>query len=188
MLFTFIVSGICIAWFSVWGRGTSPEQFCVFNFWFAWCCGAFLADKIMFNRADLNKPFYKLIYAIIFLAFIFVKILPVPAFTIVGYQLDTIIWTAPLVFIIGKEYWFSDSRSIVIRLLAEIGLSSYSLYLFHDPLIMLKNYLAHEFLPGRIQLIGVFAGILIIPILCWYSYLYIEKPFLVRKRKALVNA
>ena len=66
--------------------------------------------------------------------------------------------------------------------MAAIGLSSYSLYLLHGPLIALKNFLAHKYLPQQVQLPALVLGIFIIPLITWYSFKFIEKPFISRKK------
>ena len=186
---TLIVSAISIIFFaSGGGQLSSPQQFCVFNIWFAWCCGAFLADKMAFNPSDLEKPVYKVIYAAVFVLFIVFKIFNSSWMVLPGHQFNILIWSAPMIWLIRKESWLAARRSLVLKILAALGLSSYSLYLFHDPLIMLKNYLAHRFLPANIQPIGVFIGIIIIPMITWFCYKFIEKPFMHRKQKMLVNA
>jgi peptidoglycan/LPS O-acetylase OafA/YrhL len=72
-------------------------------------------------------------------------------------------------------------------MLASIGLSSYSLYLLHDPLISLKNFLSHKYLATPLQPFGVFIGILIIPLIAWFSYVYIEKEFMNRKPAPVIH-
>lgn len=188
LLFSLAVSLIFIAYFSFKTDLSNPERFCVFNIWFAWCCGAFLADRMVFDPVDLNRPIYLFLYSIVFLGFVLLRIFPVAWASAIEYQFDILIWSAPMIWLIKNEDWFRRRRSLVIRIVEAIGLSSYSLYLFHDPLIILKNYLAHAFLPANLQTVGVFIGILIIPVITWFSYKYIEKPFLAKKRKLLVNA
>jgi peptidoglycan/LPS O-acetylase OafA/YrhL len=156
--------------------------------WFAWCCGAFLADKKMLNEGDFKKPVYRIIYALVLVAFIIIQVFDLPQLAIVDYQVKILLWTAPLLFLISKEKWFSNQKSIFIKLLSLIGLSSYSLYLFHAPLIELKNFLGHEYLPSKLQPVGVITGFLIIPAITWLTYKYIEKPFMAKKRNSQTTA
>lgn len=188
LLFALGVSCISILFFSIKGGMSNPERFCVFNIWFAWCSGAFLADKMVLDYEGIKKPIYKILYGAIFLAFILTKIPPPSKIQLIDYQLDIIIWTGPLIIMIKSEKWFANSHSFILKLFSAIGLSSYSLYLFHEPLIALKNYLAHVFLPPKLQPAGILIGFLLIPLITWFSYLYIEKPFLARKRKTMTGA
>jgi len=191
LAFTFLVSCISIGYFYTKSDVALYQRYCVFNLWFAWCCGAFLADKKILNGDDLKKPVYKIMYSIICVAFVLVKIIDLPKLAIIDYQLSILIWTVPLLFLINKEKWLSQKNSIFLKILGAIGLSSYSLYLFHAPLIALKNFCVHEYLPVKLQPVGIVIGIFIIPVITWFSYKYIERPFMmkkVKKQKPLVNA
>ncbi|MGZ3945447.1 MAG: hypothetical protein ACXVJB_10920, partial [Mucilaginibacter sp.] len=103
-------------------------------------------------------------------------------------QINILVWGAPLIIMINNEKWFANNHSFILKLFSAIGLSSYSLYLFHEPLITLKNYLVHAFLPLKLQPAGILLGLLLIPLITWFSFLYIEKPFLARKRKTVIGA
>jgi peptidoglycan/LPS O-acetylase OafA/YrhL len=181
-----LISMVSIAFFTIKGNTNNAQNYCVFNIWFAWCCGAYLADKKILDEAYLKKHVFKFIYSLILVMF-FLFTFYLPGFVIITYQLNILLWTAPLLFIINQEKWLSKQGSVLFRIIAMIGLSSYSLYLFHDPLIALKNFLAHHFLSPQFQLAAMTIGILIIPVITWYSYLYIEKPF-IKKQKLRVNA
>jgi peptidoglycan/LPS O-acetylase OafA/YrhL len=183
LLFTLIVSGISIGFFSIAGQyDNAPQEYFVLNLWFAWCCGAYLADKKMLNNGDLNKPVYKLIYGFIIACFILSLNLNYQAFFIIRYQLSILIWTAPMVFLISKENWFEKHQGIVIRIMVCIGLSSYSLYLLHEPLLYLKNFLAHKYLADNYQFVAMCFGFVLIPVIAWLNYIAVEKPFMKLKK------
>jgi peptidoglycan/LPS O-acetylase OafA/YrhL len=181
LFFSLAVTVCSIIYFSLQNQVSLPQHFCVFNLWFAWCSGAYLADKFTFNATDLKKPVFAFIYSVILIAFLAIRFIPTN-WSIVYDQLNILIWTAPLVLLISNENWLQKHNNILITGLAKIGLSSYSLYLLHEPLLILKNYLAHRFLPVSLQFTGVVIGIFIIPLITWYSFKYIEKPFTVRKK------
>lgn len=187
ILLAFLSSFISIIYFSNRPIITLPEKYFVFNMWFAWCVGAYLADKKNLNETDLRKPVYKIVYLVILAGIILSKQFYQPKFEIIVYQLDILFWTAPLMFLLNKEEWLRRKQYLLIKILAGIGLCSYSLYLFHVPLIILKNYCARQFLPVQFQLTGMIIGIFIILLISWFSYLYIEKPFM-KKDSALKNA
>jgi peptidoglycan/LPS O-acetylase OafA/YrhL len=184
LLFSLIISGTSILFFSVKGQLLLPDRLNVFNLWFAWCCGAYLADKITFNNADLNNPLFIIIYLVIVCAFLALTFVP-NNLPIVHDQLAILLWTAPLVLLINKETWLQSHNNILLRVIAKIGLSSYSLYLLHEPLLVLKNYLSHKFLPAQLQFSGMFTGAMVIPLIAWYSFIYIERPFTVRKNTGM---
>ncbi|MGZ3777533.1 MAG: acyltransferase family protein, partial [Mucilaginibacter sp.] len=131
LLFALAVSCISILFFSIKGSISNPERFCVFNIWFAWCSGAFLADKMTLTHEHFKKPVYILTYAFILLEFI----LPIPLESSTGLlikdQINILVWGAPLIIMINNEKWFANNHSFILKLFSAIGLSSYSLYLFH---------------------------------------------------------
>ena len=188
MLVALAVSSISIFYFFFSDQLSYPQMFCVTNIWFGWCCGAFLAEKQMLKPASLKRPVVVFAYGIIVLLFTILKLYPQPRMALLDYQFDILIWTAPMLWLIGKENWLRSQRSYFLRVMSAIGLSSYSLYLFLSPLITVKNYLVHSMLPPKLLMLGVVAGIMLIPVLTWFSYLYIEKPFMTKKQKSIVNA
>jgi peptidoglycan/LPS O-acetylase OafA/YrhL len=157
----------------------------VFNLWFAWCCGSFLADKKMLGPDDIKRPVYKLFYLLIFIGFLYFNLFGDKQGEIFD-QFNILVWTAPVLFILSKEDWLRQKQNLwLIRIVAAIGLSSYSLYLLHVPLIYLKNYMVHQYFPARLQLAGEATGIFVIPVIAWYSYKYLEKPFTSYKKKTV---
>ena len=182
LIFTLMVSCLSIAWFYSKGNITLPERYCVFNLWFAWCCGAFLADKKALNPDDLKRPAYLFLYLIIFIAVVCLYFFTNGSGIIFG-VFNILFWTVPMTYLLSKEDWFRrKKKSWVIRIAAAIGLSSYSLYLMHEPLIAIKNFMVHKYFPTWLQPVGVVVGIFIIPVITWYSYYYIERPFMPKKR------
>jgi peptidoglycan/LPS O-acetylase OafA/YrhL len=187
LMFSLIVSSVSIIYFSTQQSISISERYFFLNLWFSWCCGAYIADKKLFNERDFKKLFYKLFYALILLAFIGMRYYYRPSLVIINYQVNILMWTAPLLFLLNIEQLLVQHNSFVLRVFVAIGLSSYSLYLFHEPLISLKNFLVHQYLPAFIQPAGIILGIIIIPVLTWLSYIYFEKPFISKKRAHAVN-
>ncbi len=182
LIATFIVSCLNIFYFSLQKNISLPQYYWVGNIWFAWCCGAYIADKLAFDPVAFKSAFFKIAYCLIALLFISFEYFQISYLSIVGYQLKIIIWTAPLIYVISKEDWLSRQKSIFLKIITGIGLSSYSLYLLHEPLTSLKNYLVHCILPVQLQKTGVVIGVMIIPLITWLSYCYIEKPFLIKRK------
>lgn len=180
---TFIVSCLSIAYFMLKGNYSAPGRFCVFNLWFAWCAGAYLADKKMLSTMSFAKPVYVVLYLLIFFCVVYLNYTDSPL-SIIQDQLNILVWTAPMIFLLSNEDWLRRRQHTwIIRIFAAIGLSSYSLYLLHEPLIALKNFLVHKYFPVVFQLAGVAVGVLVIPVVAWYSYYYIEKPFIHKKSR-----
>ena len=182
MVFIFLVSFSCVCYFTIKGGYTLPQRFFVLNLWFGWCCGAFIADKKMLQPGELSRPIYLWIYMAILAIFIYLVFTRNGLF-IVFDQFCILAWTAPVIFILSRENWFRKYKNLwVIRVAGAIGLSSYSLYLLHQPLIYFKNFLVHKYLLASLQPIGVVFGIVLIPVIAWFSYCYFEKPFVKRRR------
>jgi len=188
LLTTFIVSVFSIAYVSTMTTINLPQRFFVLNIWFAWCCGAWIADNYIFNPQVFK-------HKLIIFAYLLIVILFTPSLffmhktglQIVTDQLDILIWGGPLLWFLQLEPWFRKNQSLVLKIVVSVGLSSYSLYLFHEPLLSLKNYLVHQLLPPVIQPFGVAVGVLFIPVITWFSYQYVEKPFITSKRKTQVD-
>jgi peptidoglycan/LPS O-acetylase OafA/YrhL len=181
LLSTFIVSTVCILYFSFQPNYSLVQQYWVLNIWFAWCCGAYVADKLYLEPTFLNKPIFKLAYCVIVLTFIYLTLYQPNNLAIVYYQLKILIWTGPLVWLLLQEDWLRKHNNFLIKIIAYIGLSSYSLYLLHQPLISIKNFLVHQYMPFTWQKPAMGIGILFIPFIAWLSYKYIELPFMARK-------
>lgn len=173
---------LSLTFFSVIGHLTFPNQYCVFNIWFSWCWGAYLADKKTFCPSYFNRSVFLLLYSCLLIGFVALTWL-VPNAILFTYQLAIMAWTGPLLFFVSKEHWFAKQTSFIIKGLTYIGLSSYSLYLLHEPLIALKSYLLHLILPATYRPVGVILALILVPLIAWYSYFLFEKPFMNRKKE-----
>ncbi|MDB4902146.1 MAG: acyltransferase 3 [Mucilaginibacter sp.] len=187
LVFAFFISTICIFYFWLQKNVSIAQYYWFGNIWFAWCSGAFIADKLFFDPKAFNKPVFKVIYILIaslFIGGLFLNVSYLPGIGLVWYQLKILIWTGPLIYLLSKEHWFKKQESLLLKVIVCIGLSSYSLYLLHVPLILFKNYLVYAFLPPEFQLAGLILGVIMIPFIAWFSYCLIEKPFIIKKAVA----
>ncbi len=175
----FIVSTVSIATIQYFSLNTTVALFFVFNLWFSWCCGAFIAENMATAPNKLKQPVHLLLYGAVVAAYFLLR-----PFPIAQYPFVILIWAGPLVLLLHLEDRLSQNKSAIVKLLTALGLSSYSLYLLHQPLIALKNFLAH-LLPPAFQMAGLIIGIFVIPIITWLSYLFIEKRFMRKKTAAL---
>ena len=179
LLFTLIISVISISYFTLKGNNTLPQNYFVLNLWCAWCCGAYLADKKSFNDNKYSYSLYhKFIYVLITICLIILEIVNNPTFFIILYQFRILIWTVPIIFLLSKETWLKSNWNLFVRIVSSIGLSSYSLYLLHSPLINLKNYIANTYFVNNIQSSLMLIGFILIPLFTWFIYLIFEKPFI----------
>ena len=178
----FLISAISIASVKFFGFHSKVSFFFVPNIWFGWCAGAFIAESFILTPLELKKTFYKFVYAVILLCFF---VLGKANLAVIQYPFLILIWTAPLIITLSFEHKLTNNNSIAIRLLTCLGLSSYSLYLFHVPLIALKNYFVHLIIPFQLQKPALLLGVLVIPIASWFCYQLVERPFMRKKTVVL---
>ncbi len=182
MAVSLLISCVSIGYFSRYGNGSYPHYYFVLNLWFAWCCGAYIADLPAHDFKSIFNKKHILIYVFIAALFIFLNVSDRYGFPILAYQLKILIWTAPVAFIISKEWWFKQNTGLLLNVLRCIGVSSYSLYLLHMPLISLKSNFSAKLLSGYLQHATIIIGFLLIPLAAWASYLIFEKPFMGHKK------
>jgi peptidoglycan/LPS O-acetylase OafA/YrhL len=175
----FVVSCVSIVIFIVrGGPATLPQFYNVFNLWFGWCCGAFLADKKLLNPDDLKQPVYIYIYSVILIAFVYLVFFQ-NNFSVICYQFKVLIWTAPLMLILSQEKFLQKfQNNWIVKLILIFGISSYSLYLLHEPLLEVKNWVIHKYLPVKLQFMFETVGVFAIPFIAFLNYRFVEKPFL----------
>lgn len=186
MLLVLGITVVNITFFSFQKSPSLPQFFWVGNLWFAWCSGAFIADKIYFDSEVINNTRYKVYYLIILLLFVLSFFNDYSFLSIPFYQFKILIWTGPLAYIISKEEWLQKHNNFFIKVLTYIGLSSYSLYLLHEPLILLKNYLINLYLTKNLKIPFLIISIFIIPYITWLNYCFVEKPFIGKKKPSNV--
>lgn len=182
LLFSFLVSATSIVIISTFTGNSLPLRYCVFNIWFAWCCGAWMADNYMFNRVVFKNKLINISYVFI-IAFALFAGLSKSVPQVITDQINIISWCGPLLWILRMEPILSQSKNIILRLIVNIGLSSYSLYLLHQPLLYLKNYLVHTYFQVSLQPFLVALGVVVILPVAYINFLYFEKPFMKQAKK-----
>lgn len=141
-----------------------------FNFWLTWAAGAYLAEHIYVeNRKILNLSSQ---YKILFLSLYLLGSLYKPLSALGHYS-------SILLFVSLIEDYIFDRQNLNLleRITANIGLSSYSMYLFHQPIVVwLVAVLSKAFNPYFICTVG--AVLVFIPVLgvSWLIYKYVEIP------------
>lgn len=146
-----------------------------FSFWPTWVIGACLAEKIFFeNKKMLNLNLkYKLFFTGLYLISSQYK-----TFYIIGY------YSIILLFIsLIEDYIFDrNSLNILENVVAKIGLCSYSIYLFHQPLLSwfaafpFANFPSKFLNPYFMCTLGAVLIFVPVFILSWLSYKYLEIP------------
>ncbi len=183
MLLPLCFSIISIGYFSNKADVTLPERYFVLNLWFAWCFGAFLSELKEMNGLKKKNFYCVLAYLIFLILFFIIRLISWDNDFLIKDQLNIILWSGPLLFLVQKEKWLQEHNNLLIKLLDSIGLSSYSLYLLHEPLIRLKNYLISIYFISHKD-IAMSIAIFVIPLLCYFNYLLFEKPFIRFRKRA----
>ena len=146
-----------------------------FHYLFSWTIGAKLADDYIHNRPLclhwVPLPFW---LALLTLSLTFKPLSEIHfmCFSLTGVALIARLITEQLVW---------DSQSRFGRHLAWLGVSSYSLYLFHQPIldtvagtiVRLSDHTAFKY---QLGLIGCVAAYPLILAVGWFSYRYLELP------------
>lgn len=176
----------CISWIvcAIWLFPYSlPVRWFVLNLWGAWLVGAWLAEQISSNKAMFQKFHWWFLGVAAISITLVCKELGVfdGRGEIVHASIFTILWIWPLSALILAEKWLqnvSHNWGGIIKFLQLCGLSSYSLYLYHMPLIDLRNLLWLNIQSGIIRAVIWFIGFLAILVISWFLYELFEKPFM----------
>lgn len=158
----------------------------VFNNWFTWCAGAFLAERYingqrLFGKFSLTIALLGSVATILSGFFIAIELSGVIAiFASIAF----------FEWLLHKEI---NIKTPINKALAIIGIVSYSIYLIHQPLIHLAipwfNFLGPKAYWAFIKPIPIFISIFIIS---YFSYRFIELPsirlgYLLRKKNRTSN-
>jgi peptidoglycan/LPS O-acetylase OafA/YrhL len=145
------------------------------TFWPTWIVGACLAEKIFFeNKKMLNLNLrYKLFLSLLYLISTQYK-----TFYIIGYYAIILLFVSLI-----EDYIFDRPHlNILENIVVKIGLCSYSIYLFHQPLLGWFAAFPFAAFPSKLlnpYFICTLGAILIfIPVfvISWLSYQYLEIP------------
>lgn len=164
-----------------------PQRYFFTNLWFAWCFGAWLCEIYLKKPIYFKTSYWHIINVVLFILFFLSFFFSWDRDVLVKSILYICFWAPVLIYLILNEHYFLKFRRW-LKIPIALGLSSYSLYLFHDPLIMIKNYCIHLFIPEQFQFFSMVLSIFIIPLLCYWCYLFIEKRFMNVKRLKYIEA
>ncbi len=186
LLFSAIISCCSILLFYITSPDMNPPKYYLFtNLWFGWCLGAWICNQVMEQPSYFKSARWYIISFILLLVFVFVFLFNWTNDLLIKNIVYTIIWAPLLVWLLSKE-GFLESHKKLLKIPLMIGLSSYSLYLLHEPLINLKNYLIHLTGNSQLRLILMIISIFLIPAIAYLSYLLFERPFMIY-RKSMLN-
>jgi peptidoglycan/LPS O-acetylase OafA/YrhL len=150
-----------------------PDKLSIFQLWIVWVLGAYLGENFFYKRRIYTGKFSYLLLA--YGLYFSLKTTTLSGY--LGHILFSMLCVCTIDWYLHTEIPFSSLGQRVGKILASIGIYSYSIYLFHQPLLkplirlFSLNYHSTPFV--GLALVLAFALILIVSFL---SYHFLELP------------
>ncbi len=187
LLFSLVITIISnLLFYLLEDEQTIPQKFFFTNIWLGWCYGAWLCDQYFRNQPFFKSSKWLLIVVLTICAYAGFMFTDLENNITLKMIFDIIIWSPILIFLIRQEKYLIKIEKY-LKIPIAIGLSSYSLYLLHMPLILIKNKLIMNIENNTLHLLAMFFGTLLIPLICYFNYRIIEIPFLRLKKNFTGN-
>ena len=158
-----------------------PVRYFILNIWGAWCFGAWLCEQIVVNKINFSKNKIWWVVGVVLFA-LFKIISPFPWAGLITYNISIALWAWILVPFIRLEGTLTNINNRffagVIKILVVVGISSYSLYMIHEPFMGLRNALLQAITSAKIKLLLGAIWLIATFVAAWVSYQLFEKPFL----------
>ena len=158
-----------------------PLKYFVLNLWGSWCFGAWLCEQLVIKKTEFIKNFWWWIFGGI-LFFLFFWIRHFYWSYIICFSISICLWAWFVVPIIYLEKKLQNVHGYfgkrVIEMFVAIGISSYSLYMLHEPLMYLRNSLFAKLNSEFLKLIFGLIWLVFTYVLAWINYQIFEMPFL----------
>jgi peptidoglycan/LPS O-acetylase OafA/YrhL len=182
LLFSSIITGISICLYMVFDdKLTPPEIFLFTNLWFGWCFGAWLCNRYFGDPSFFKSAKWAMIIIFIVISFAASLFVYFDNEILINNILNIVIWSPILIFLIQRESYLIKIKKW-LKIPIALGVSSYSLYLLHIPLIRVKNSMLLFINNQQVYLIAMVIGTILIPVICYFNYYLIEIPFLKLKK------
>lgn len=143
-----------------------------FRWWFEWCLGFLLAELLARGRTAL--PYPRLACAVL---------LPAALGVLAADVGGLLAWALPsLAFLAALQLACTDPRPLgpVARAVAAVGLSSYSLYLFHNPMLWGLRALLRPYLdvlpPWALWTLVCGLAFAVMQAVAWFLFRLLEQP------------
>lgn len=170
-----------------------PARWFFLNTWGGWLLGALLAETIETNPGFYRNLSWWWLGAVLWTLSIFAekKGLYHGRWLILLFPVRIYLCAWPLTALVLAEKRLVSSRGpagLIVNSLSLIGLSSYSVYLLHEPLIQVRNILQDLMPLGRFRLPFQIVWFFVILGICWLCYRFLELRFMKRSRQKPVAA
>ena len=181
MISVFVSATSCLLLMNISSNNLAAEYF-VLNIWAGWCFGAWLCEKIMIEETDFVKG--KLLWMSgICLTIIFYFLNSRGMAPLVSYDISIVLWAWIIVPILSLTIFFKAVKNNLfngfVKLLSIVGISSYSLYMIHEPMFYLRNEIMNSLrLVGTMRLFFGAFWLLFTFFVAFLSYKLFEKPFI----------
>ena len=171
------VTLLSIGYFQTTPSLTFPQRYFFTNLWFGWCFGAWMCDVFIENRSFFkSKKWIWIVFSIWGACIISSQVTWQNDF-LTKYILYILFWGPILIALINLEPFLLKFKRLLIVPIS-LGVSSYSLYLLHEPLIQLKNHLIHRYFGTQIHFLLMVLALFLIPIICYINYKFVEIPLI----------
>lgn len=165
-------------------------QWFFLNTWVGWLAGALLAERLDQGRW-LHEKCWWIVGAFVWIVGLLLLCNDafLGRFLILQRPFVIMLSLWPLAALVAFEKWFKrkvEAGTLLVVAFAAIGLSSYSLYLLHVPLVEIRFLIEPLFHQGLIRLAFQITWFFVILALCWLSYRQIELRFMKTTRRAPV--
>jgi peptidoglycan/LPS O-acetylase OafA/YrhL len=168
-----LVAAIAVVYMGVEAFAGVDEQLSIFQMWIVWVLGAYLGENFFYKRRVYTGKFIYLFGA--YVLYLSLKLTVLSDY--VGHILFSVIGICVIDWYLHTEISFSFLSKTGGKVLAMIGLYSYSIYLFHQPLLMpLIRFFSLNFQNISLVALAVLLSFLVVLALSYLSYHLLELP------------
>lgn len=168
-----LVAGIAVIYMGIELFTGVNEQLSIFQMWLVWVLGAYLGESFFYKRRVYTGKFIYLLLA-------YILYLGIKTTVLSGYLehiLFSVLGICAIDWYLHTEIPFSVLGEKVGKVLALIGLYSYSIYLFHQPLLLpLIRFFSLSFHSQLLVVLAVLLTFVVILLLSYFSYHLLELP------------
>jgi peptidoglycan/LPS O-acetylase OafA/YrhL len=181
----------CILTAVYWYPYGYPARWFFLNTWGGWLAGALLAETIFRSQGIYGTWKWWAIGVVVWTIWLWAEqSLEEGRNQILIFPMRIFICVWPLSALVLSERMLAEARGVsqfVVRGLFLIGLFSYSLYLLHVPAIVIRMHMESLVDFGKFKSIFDSVYFFVVLGVCWLSYEFVERRFILRPRAAFTN-